>query len=466
MSATPAAERSQRAALWAVLAVYFFLGALYAIHTPAWQAPDEPAHYNYIRHLVEQRALPVLQPGDYDEAYLNRLKAERFPPDLPVASLRYEAWQPPLYYLLAAPVFALTGGDLLSVRLLTLLLGAGVVILTWHLARLLFPNALGLAPAAAGFAAFLPQHVAMLAAANNDALAEVWTAAGLWLCLQALLAPSSAARPARWRLGVVLGLGFLTKLSTYPLAGLMGVTLLLLARRERWAPRRLAGAAAQVFVPAVLLGSLWWGRNLAVYGGLDCLGLQRHDEVVVGQLRTGDALAVWGTAGYIQRFLQTTFQSFWGQFGWMGVVMDRRVYWALLAFTLLVVTGLVGAFARRRRTGLSPAQRDAAVLAVVAVLLALAVYLYYNLTFVQFQGRYLYPALPLLAVGTAIGLRGWAQWMSASAARLGRRWGARPRRMVVELLALAPIALLAALAFFALFGFIVPQLALYPGGGP
>ncbi|MCB0131202.1 MAG: hypothetical protein KDD78_10145, partial [Caldilineaceae bacterium] len=39
----------QRPRPWLVLilAAYVLLGALYAINTPAWQAPDEPAHYNY-----------------------------------------------------------------------------------------------------------------------------------------------------------------------------------------------------------------------------------------------------------------------------------------------------------------------------------------------------------------------------------------------------------------------------------
>src|SRR4051812_22347933 len=122
--------RISRLALYLILILYVWLGSLYAVHTPAWQVPDEPAHYNYIRAIVEQHALPVLQAGDYDEKYLDQLKSQLFPPDLPVTGIRYESWQPPLYYLLAAPVFAASGGGLLAVRLFTLLLGAGVIVLT------------------------------------------------------------------------------------------------------------------------------------------------------------------------------------------------------------------------------------------------------------------------------------------------------------------------------------------------
>lgn len=448
--------RAQRLTLAFIVAVYLVVGTLYAIKTPAWQVPDEPAHYNYIA-AVAGGALPVLQSGDYDADYLETLKAERFPPNLPVTSVRYESWQPPLYYLLAAPIFLAWNGALLAVRLFTLLIGTGVVLLTWRLARLLFPSAPGLALTAAGFVAVLPQHVAMLAAANNDALAEVVMALGVLLCLRLILS-TEPDKGRWWPLGVALGVAFLTKLSAYPLAGLAGFALLLVARRARWPLPTLLRAGAALFVPALVLGGAWWVRNLVVYGGLDFLGMRRHDAVVQGQLRTSEALAHWGVADYAQRFLQTTFQSFWGMFGWMGVVMDQRVYLALLVFTVGLVIGLAGAAFARWRSGAALAlpRRDALAFSVAAVLLAVAVYLYYNLTFVQFQGRYLYPALPLIALGVALALRQWAEWVL----QLLRFGSERLRAAALWLLPLAPIGLLALLAVFALYRFIVPQLVL------
>ena len=55
-------------ALLLILIVYAALGTLFAITTPPWQNPDEPAHYNYVAHVANERQLPVLQMGDYDEA--------------------------------------------------------------------------------------------------------------------------------------------------------------------------------------------------------------------------------------------------------------------------------------------------------------------------------------------------------------------------------------------------------------
>ena len=92
--------------LAAIVLAYLAIATLYALYTPRWQVPDEPAHYNYVRYIAETRSLPVLREGDYDQAYLDTIKAQRFPPDLSVDPIRYESYQPPLYYLLATCPFS------------------------------------------------------------------------------------------------------------------------------------------------------------------------------------------------------------------------------------------------------------------------------------------------------------------------------------------------------------------------
>ena len=113
-----------------ILLAYFTIGSMYAVYTPAWQAPDEPAHYNYIRGVVETGRLPVLQTGDYDQSYLSQITSRGFPVDMALDTLRYEGHQPPLYYLLAAPIFILSGGSILALRLFSLFLGGGAVLLS------------------------------------------------------------------------------------------------------------------------------------------------------------------------------------------------------------------------------------------------------------------------------------------------------------------------------------------------
>lgn len=440
-------RRLERGLLGAALLVYLALAALYAIRTPDWQAPDEPAHYNYIRQIVEDGALPVLEEGDWQQAYQDELTARHFDPALlgRLETVQYEDHQPPLYYLLQAPIYAATDGDLLALRLVSVALGAGVVLAAWAAVRALFPERPALALTGAAFVAFLPQHLAILGSVSNDPLAELIVGLTLLVATRYLRGEARGASPAL--LGVLVGLALLTKTTIYFLAGVALLAVALRWRRERWPWRAAARHLAAVLVPALILGGGWWARNLSIYGGIDFTGLDRHDEVTVGQPRTADYIdEMYGgsVARYLEAYATTTFRSFWGQFGWMALVMPRWAYAAFALFSVAVLAGAARFVWRARWPGaLSSPQRDGLILYAVTLGFVVAAYLIYNLTFVQFQGRYLYPALIPLALLVAIGLAGWAALLPGAARDL------------------APVVLLFALAAFALYALeriIVPNL--------
>jgi 4-amino-4-deoxy-L-arabinose transferase-like glycosyltransferase len=392
----------KHALLWLLLAAYLVMGTLYAHYTPDWQAPDEPAHYNYVRQLAGG-ALPLMEPGDYDQQYLETIVGSRFDPDLPISPITYEDWQPPLYYLLQTPVYQLTDGSLLAMRLLSVLLGAGVVVLTYFIGLALFPDQAWLALGAAVFVAFLPQHLAILSSVNNDSLAEL-IIAGLLLLMVVPWRPERRA----WYLlglGVLLGAGLLTKATVYIMAPVVA-GFLLVRYWGRWG--ELVRAGLLVFGPALLLGGLWWARNAVVYGDLDVLARQTHNEVVVGQPRTEEWIARYGLGETVRRFVSTTFNSFWGQFGWMAAPLPGWAYPPLALLSLAAAVGLGVALVRwsRVKDGTAVPWLSLAVL-VATLLLTTGVHVGYNLTFVQHQGRYLFPALVPLALGVSVGLGTW-----------------------------------------------------------
>ena len=401
--------------LLAILLLYLILGILYALYTPAWQAPDEPAHYNYVQYLAEQRRFPVLKPGDYPAAYLEEIKAARFPPEMSVAPIRYEFHQPPLYYLLAVPVYGVFDGALLPLRLLSVVLGVLLLLVVDWTVLALAPNRGYLALGATAVVAFLPMHLAMTASANNDVLAELLLAMILLLAVRYLRDSRSAKETSHANrllvlLGITTGLGLITKSSVYIALPLV---LLAITARHLWLdrdPPHLTGtvkAMALYLVPALGLALPWWLRNVALYGGLDFLGLVRHAQVVAGQLRTGEFIAQHGAAQLVQDFAATSFRSFWGQFGWMGVLLDVRLYQFVAVLSAVALIGylLWALDIWRRRNHYAAWQWAAGSLLALSGLFTLAAYLWYNTSFLQHQGRYLFLALVPISLATALGWR-------------------------------------------------------------
>ncbi len=454
-----------------IVLAYLVVAAQYAARTPAWQVPDEPAHYNYVRYVVENGALPVLRSGDYDQKFLEQFTHPSNTPRLPIDPLRYEYWQPPLYYLLAAPVYALSGGDLLALRLFSVVLGGGLIVVAYLVVREVKPGRPELALGAAAFVAFVPQHVAMMAGVNNDSLAELLLALTLLQTLRIVKAAPASPLPYV-PLGLLLGLGFLTKGTNYLMLPIVFVALLsLVTRHSSLVTRhsslithhsslvtRHASRLALVLAPALLLGGLWWLRNLGVYGGFDILGLANHNAVVAGQPLTSDWIARLGVGPFLQSALATTFHSFWGQFGWMGVPMPDTFYLALGALCLVALAGWLwsmrpyptGQAASNQPTNALTHYRTMAlshyrtIALTLLVLFTFAYYVLYNFTFVQHQGRYLYPALIPIGLMFSIGVERWTRLL--------------PRPVGLAVYA-GVFAALAALDVYALYRFVIPSLA-------
>lgn len=446
-----------------MLLCQFALGLLYATRTPVWQAPDEPAHYNYVRALVDYGAFPILQSGDYDQRYLEQIKAAKFPPNMPIDAIRYEAHQPPLYYLLAAPVYLIARAanfdSILLLRYMNVALGVVLSALAFLIFTRVFPTQPTLQLAGVGIIATLPMHLAMSAAINNDTLAEIVMATLLLVALAR--AQGELAKRRFFTLGgIVYGLALLTKTTIYS-----GIVLLIVAeyahqriqfaRQDSGAPRLAARGlnrslltdAAKTLAPlfgiSLALAGLWFWRNALVYGANDILGWARHDLVVAGQPTTAQFIAQHGLRNVIFDFFAISFKSFWAQFGWMGVLVNDRIYTFLFLLSAAAILGafLWGIRLWREPKNFSIETRWTWILLGALLTLACAAHLYYNLKYVQPQGRYLFPGLIAIA----------AFW----AAGLNEIFNPRYARVLFALLYLAMLAL----DYIALAWFIVPQLA-------
>jgi hypothetical protein len=562
-----------------ILLAYLIIGALFALYTPAWQAPDEPAHFNYVAQVATNGCCPVIEIGDWDSAYLERLKSRHFNPELlgNLSRIQYEDHQPPLYYLLAAPLYSLTNGSLTALRLFSVACGAIIVICAYAISRLLIPERPWVALGAAAFTAFLPQNLAILASVNNDALSWALIALTLLvtvgylknvlirsryviaLALGALLLAmyvlffamgESVLIPlltialfvvvgalvdmfsqddddrAALMLGLLVGLIFMTKTTGYFLAGVVPLAIALkwwtahaleiaAARKvaenrqmrrvtqwigrkvwetpflrrmvwnrvkvaapkwlkRQWEDNTLLRHAVLFLVPALLLGMVWWGRNLSVYGAPDFLGLRAHDSVVADQLRTEDLIARETLSGYVDQLVETTFTSFWGQFGWMALPLNGWMLLFVQVLTALAVGGWVVRVILNRQDAKSAKNTDrgnsrnaprgakiiltenraAWIVLIASGVLVVLAYVYYNTEFVQFQGRYLYAGLIPFALAFALGFEGWGRLLL-----MIPNMNAAIRPYIFWIVTVVPLLLLAPFSLYTLWRVIVPGLA-------
>lgn len=417
--------RRPRRWLALILVAFAVVAIQYALVTPRWQAPDEPAHYNYIAHIATTGSLPVLAPGDYNHTVLRFLVDNQFPPAYSTARLRYESYQPPLYYISAVPVFWAGGGSVYALRLYSVALALAALSLLYLCLELVFPGKPLITLGATAFAALLPMHVAVAGSVTNDVLAELLLLGAALALLRwmrdAYAAGGPAARPtlrditALLLLGVLIGLGLLTKIYAF---AFLPIALAAVVWTHWWHRRTWRSVAAGlsytlwVLLPALALAAPMWLRNVQVYGWADPMGLNMHDLVVQGQTTTAEWIAEYGVLAYFEQAFNMTYRTFWGAFGWAGVMMSNRVYVATLIFTGVIFLGLLWSVVRlisgRPDADMNIFQVTVLALLGLLALAVLAAFVWYNLKFVQHQGRYFFWGM--LAISTSVALA-WREVM-------------------------------------------------------
>jgi len=294
-------------------------------------------------------------------------------------------------------------------RLLSVAIGAVTVWATYRLALLFFPTQLSLAWAVAGFVAFLPEFLFLSGAVNNDNLSTTFAALLLWR-----LARLTRAEPTRsdgvW-IGILLGLGVLTKTSLWTF---WPVAIAVIAWRSR-GRERIAHLGWSVGI-AVLLAAPWLARNMVTFG--DPLGWSATRLVT-------DPRTVPLTWGDYIGLGAGLFVSFWGAFGGAAhLLFPQRMILLLLFVCGLSLVGLVRAMwrARRKRNQLEDRGRVCAVLLGHLAVVLVAFWFWSRSVLGTGQGRLLFPALPSFAVLFVAGLAAWIP---------GRRRGGLARAFVV-----------------------------------
>mgnify|MGYP002380681032 CR=1 FL=1 len=446
--------------------MYMVLAAAYSWVVPLGESPDEVDHILYVRYLVENRAFPVMHPDPADNETM-------------------EANQPPLFYLLNAVVTAplpmtatadfprnacftfdpFDGGrthfylheraeqmplsaDYLAfraARLVSVVLGALTVWLAYRLGQRVIVGGYPVGLLAVGILAFNPQFIFITASVNNDVLTAVLGAALVYFTVEAIRVPSLRRFAG---LGVLMGLGLLTKFALLALWPLPLLAVVLTADKKQ--PKRSLPYVAVVLGLPLLLAGWWYFRAYLLYG--DPLAWEVHLQAKGSEvLRTAPL-----TLTDLREFVLIHFQSYWAWFGWLKIKAAGWVYGVLAAGVLAALLGLLlwgkeavgalkavglGRWRSWLRENLGVTAVLLSILATVAIYASLFRYIQ-TINWSGYQGRLAYTAAAPMAVLLAVGWGRTAVFLT----KLGRNqrtagqtlWYSLP---VVGLLALALVSL-------------------------
>jgi len=421
--------------LLVILAAYLILAVAYSLASPIYEPTDELRHFRYVRHIAVYHDLPVQS----------------------AEGPRAQSHHPPLYYALGAmaswwvpanqevyysppenPMWNtspwevsddnrnqyLHGADerfpfrgvtlaVYVVRWMTVLIGAGVVWLTYCIGRDVFPDRPALAVGGAALMAFNPQFIYLSGAVNNDILAALCGAATLLACVRLLRDGPSLRTDVT--LGLLYGLALLSKFNRLALAVPIGLAYVLATWRVRVGSTGPAGAwraclrGGIVVLGLVALISGWWfWRNQVLYG--DLTGMNKVNELWAGNPPSEGWWAISQSLPYL-------WSSLWGRFGYGQVPLPQVVYQGLFALCLLALAGHL----MPRRNRVPPAVLT--LLGATALVFTAVVIYYIMIQPAGAMGRFLFPGLPafvlLLMAGLGRLLPARWDWATGSVVTLG-----------------------------------------------
>jgi hypothetical protein len=439
-------SRPERSCLAALTVSFVLLGWAFSVVLPLFANFDEHTHVDRVGHTARQpldEVGPDLRRTYGSAAALEAAGSpdtqgpalwERAPADRPTyrpfgaydrgdeqkldgcgsTCQNFQYAQPPAWYWLMAPSYAALDGrpfpqTVLWLRLLDVLLVAPVVVLTWWAARQVWPGNRRRPLAAAALVATAGPLAFTAAGVNNDAL--MLLTAGAALALAVAISRRGPTVRLCLALGVVMGVGLLTKVELVVMAPVIGLSVLIAPRThlERWR------AALLVAGPA-LPGVLWWVVQQAGGGVLSPEGSEILAPTAEGPWSSANVL------GYAAHKVPVVLDRFWGLYGVPPFVVPPPVRVLLWTGTAALVGGWL--VCRRWRRPTVEDARDA-VLALVPVALTLAV-IWASFKTYRLNGevralvpRYVYPALPLIALAavgaaTTVARRAlptaWSRW--------------------------------------------------------
>jgi hypothetical protein len=424
-----------KAALVLLVAFALLRGVLWASVQPAFFAPDEDYHWNYINYLVIKHTVPSLDKGEYSaELYATQVltgEAQYFagprtkynghphqilaelsrldPSRTPALPKPRPVLHPPAYYLPAAVIDKLLWSKVSVTRLTAMRwYSAALGALTVYFAYLLGAAVLSREWQRLAAAALVSLQTIMAFSAatltNDVGVAASLTATLAW-CAWMLRSPPS--RRQGIGLGVLFSIAIMVKATMLSLVIVLAVTILLQWRTFPDSRRQLREMLAWIVAIPLVLTGWWYALELINTGSL----LGERGSLTAAH---GTGPGITHAPAIAWEWLNDIYRGYWFDYNDFEVRTRNIWFWAPLIGMVISAAGFVLLCIRRGRRLFRP--EDTEMRAVLVLVLTALVLLLppwgldtlrgvRGLPFVTAQARFLAPAYPGLAVVAILAFR-------------------------------------------------------------
>lgn len=403
-----------------LVVIYFVLfTSIFSLIVPVYEGPDENLHLDFINYVIVYKSLP-----DQYEGMQNK---EKFVG---------QGHQHPLYYILTGIVLNIlnegnkisinsrlnglhswNGGPenyvpvfknnhenvfnsekdkyyFLAIRFLSVLFGAINIIFVYKISLLLTDNDT-LSAVTAFLLASLPQFAFISGLINNDNPANMMSTICLYMFFKVF--KEGYNLKSIIILGILLGLALLTKKT---LVFLIPGFIIMFLYKSFFIDNEYIKSFKYI-VTALLIAfffnSIILARNYIVYN--EFFGTQMEINTMPQMVDRKSLFSIY----FLNPFLPGLLYSFIGSFGWLTIRFPIYVYLIYLFLAIASIFGYIKSSLLRNKILFNNI-----ALMIFFILICLSGIIYFNLSFRQYQGRYMFPVASLIMIILSIGLHGLA----------------------------------------------------------
>ena len=432
-------KRRKTTILLLFLGLSLIRGLIYSAIIPPWQAPDEPKHFEYVKLLygkrrmigwsditpsLEREIISSMDEHDYWRSGWFLKRGETFQEMWGNTSHKLE--QPPLSYILyVIPLPLFPGGDmalqLYAMRCISIILSALIVVIAFLTIEELFPNNEFLLIGIVAFIVFLPMHTFMTSSVNSDHLAELFTSLLMLSWIVIFKKGPTRLRIVSIDLSAILGLfAKRTALVAIPTC-IVAVPIYLWGRASR-AQLSWSKLALVIGLATVAIGTgICLGGRLQIAQSFPRLSKVINHVYTYYLFLPSEQFPFTFHQGYFSHealqvyrsWVESMFESFWGNFGWLKIRLDTPLYLLMGLVSLAAFIGLCLFSSRVARIPhlLTKWQKKSLLLFSLSVLFDFIIIIAKQIRDWGYewggrpQGRFLFPVIIPIATLFMLGLR-------------------------------------------------------------